>query len=150
MKALIQRSTGASVTVDGQEIGAIGPGLVVLLGVTNEDSEKDIDFLVNKIVNLRLFKGDGASEFDRSVLEEQKEVLVVSQFTLYGSCNKGRRPDFNEAARPEISEPLYDKFVEKMIETGLTVATGQFGADMKVALTNDGPVTLMIESKSQD
>jgi len=147
MKALIQRTTGASVKVDGQEIGAIGPGLVVFLGITHEDSEKDVDFLVNKIVNLRLFPGDGSSEFDKSVLEEEKEVLVVSQFTLYGGCNKGRRPDFNDAARPEQAEPLYDKFVERMIETGITVATGQFKASMKIELINDGPVTLIIESK---
>lgn len=146
MKALLQRTTGASVRVDGEVIGKIGPGLVILLGVTHDDSEKDIDFLVNKIVNLRVFPGEGSSGFDRSILEEKKEVLVVSQFTLYADCNNGRRPGFSYAARPEEAEPLYELFVRKMKETGITVATGQFQADMKVELVNDGPVTLMLES----
>ena len=145
MKALIQRVSGASVRVDGEVIGQIGAGLVVLLGIRHEDSEKDAEYLVQKIVNLRLFPSE-KSGFDTSVLEEENEVLVVSQFTLYGSCKKGRRPDFGEAARPEQAEDLYNSFVEKMRETGLHVATGQFGAEMKVELVNDGPVTLMIES----
>jgi len=145
MKALIQRALKGSVRVDGEVIGEIGPGLVILLGVTHEDSEKQVDFLVNKIANLRLFSGD-SSEFDTSVLDEKKEVLVVSQFTLYGSCNKGRRPDFGEAARPEKAEPLYELFIKKMREAGLSVATGRFGADMKVELVNDGPVTILIEN----
>lgn len=147
MKALIQRSKGAKVTVEDQVVGEIGPGLVVLLGVTHEDTEKDADYLVQKIVNLRIFPSEGG-EFDTSALEGKREVLVVSQFTLYGSCKKGRRPDFNDAAGPEQAEELYKIFVQKMRETGLRVATGQFQAYMQVDLNNDGPVTLMLESKS--
>ncbi len=146
MKALIQRSKGASVKIDGKVVGQIDSGLVILLGITQEDSEKDIDYLVQKIINLRVFASD-KSGFDTSLLDEKGEALVISQFTLYGSCNKGRRPDFNNAARPEQAEPLYEKFVEKMRETGIKVATGEFGANMQVELINDGPVTLMIESK---
>ena len=147
MKALIQRSKGAKVTVNDKVIGEISEGLVVLLGITHEDTEKDVDFLVQKIVNLRVFPGEGG-EFDTSALEGEKEVLVVSQFTLYGSCKKGRRPDFNDAAKPEQAERLYTIFVHKIRDTGLTVATGQFQAHMQVDLNNDGPVTLMLESKS--
>ena len=147
MKVLIQKVKKASVTVNKQEIGSIGAGLLVFLGISKSDTEKDIDYLVNKIVNLRIFPGDGDSGFDKSVLEEEKEVLVVSQFTLYGSCDKGRRPDFFEAARPEDAEVLYDKFVGKMVETGVSTATGQFQAMMDVSLINDGPVTLILESK---
>lgn len=145
MRALIQRSKGAKVTVEGEVIGEIGAGLVVLLGITHEDTEKDVDFLVQKIINLRIFPGE-KGEFDSSALDEKKEVLVVSQFTLYGSCNKGRRPDFNDAAKPEKAEALYDLFVEKVREAGLKVATGKFQAYMQVDLNNDGPVTLMLES----
>lgn len=147
MKALIQRCTGAKVTVEDEMIGQIGPGLVVFLGVTREDSEKDVDYLVQKVVNLRIFPGDGG-EFDVSALEAKKEILVVSQFTLYGSCKKGRRPDFNDAAKPEIAESLYELFVNKTRETGLKVDTGRFQAYMQVELVNDGPATLMIESKA--
>lgn len=147
MKALVQRSKGAKVTMKDELVGEIGPGLVVLLGVTHNDTEKDADYLVQKIVNLRIFPGEGG-EFDVSALEGKKEVLVVSQFTLYGSCKKGRRPDFNEAAKPDKAEELYKFFVQKMQETGLKVATGQFQAHMQVDLNNDGPVTLMLESKS--
>ena len=147
MKALIQRSKGAKVTVEGEVTGKIDDGIVILLGITHEDTEKDLDFLVQKIVNLRIFPGKGG-EFDTSALEGKKEVLVVSQFTLYGSCKKGRRPDFNEAAKSEQAEGLYKIFVQKMRETGLKVATGQFQAYMQVDLNNDGPVTLMLESKA--
>ncbi|MBN2306642.1 D-tyrosyl-tRNA(Tyr) deacylase [Candidatus Peregrinibacteria bacterium] len=147
MKALIQRSKGAKVSVDGKTIGEIGDGLVILLGVTHKDTEKDVDFLVNKIVNLRIFPGKGGS-FDTSALDGKKEILVVSQFTLYGSCKKGRRPDFTEAAGPEQAETLYKFFVQKLREAGLKVATGQFQAYMQVDLNNDGPVTLVLESKA--
>jgi D-tyrosyl-tRNA(Tyr) deacylase len=147
MKALIQRSKGAKVSVDSKVTGEIGEGIVVLLGVTHEDTEKDVDFLVQKIVNLRIFPGEGG-DFDTSALEGKKEVLVVSQFTLYGSCKKGRRPDFNEAAKPEQAERLYKIFVQKMRDTGLRVTTGQFQAYMQVDLNNDGPVTLVLESKA--
>lgn len=132
-------------TAKDDVIGQIGSGLVVLLGITHEDSEKDVDFLVQKIVNLRIFPGDGG-EFDTSALDSKKEILVVSQFTLYGSCKKGRRPDFNDAAKPDKAELLYKLFVQQLSETGLKVATGKFQAYMQVDLNNDGPVTLMIES----
>ena len=146
MKTLIQRVLKASVKVDGQTIGEIGPGILILLGITNGDSEKQADFLSNKIANLRIFKGSGTSEFDESVLEQKKEILVVSQFTLYGSCNKGRRPDFNDAARPEVAEPIYEMFVKKIEALGIQTARGKFGADMQVELVNDGPVTFLIEN----
>ncbi len=147
MKALIQRTSGAKVTVENAVVGEIGEGLVVLLGITHKDTEKDVDYLVQKIVNLRIFPGEKGA-FDTSALDGNKEVLVVSQFTLYGSCNKGRRPDFNDAAKPEQAEALYKIFVQQMRDTGLKVETGKFQAHMQVDLNNDGPVTLMIESKS--
>jgi D-tyrosyl-tRNA(Tyr) deacylase len=147
MKALIQKVTSAHVEVDHEIVGQIERGLLVFLGVTHEDSEKDIDYLVNKIVNLRLFEGEKGA-FDQSATDNQREILIVSQFTLYASCKKGRRPDFTAAAKPEIAEALYDRFAQKMRDTGLPVATGQFGAHMEVKLVNDGPVTLMIDSRS--
>lgn len=131
--------------MEGEVAGEIGPGLVVLLGITHEDTEKDADFLAQKIVNLRIFPGE-SGEFDTSALEGKKEILVVSQFTLYGSCKKGRRPDFNDAAKPAQAEKLYKFFVQQIRKTGLTVATGRFQAYMQVDLNNDGPVTLMLES----
>lgn len=145
MKALIQRVTRASVTVDGKTIGEIEKGILVLLGITDTDTEKDVSYLALKIANLRVFKGD-KSGFDLSLLDTQGSLLVVSQFTLYGSTKKGRRPDFNAAARPEMAEPLYELFIKKAQEMGLNTATGRFGATMQVELINDGPVTLMIES----
>ena len=145
MKVLIQRVKEAAVRVDDQVVGEIGPGLLVFLGVHSEDTEKEVDYLVNKVVNMRLFPGE-KSDFDQSVLEEQKSILAVSQFTLYASCKKGRRPDFGEAAKPEQARKLYDLFVEKLKETGLTIATGQFQTHMEVSLVNDGPVTIMVES----
>ena len=145
MKTLIQRSKGAKVTVEGEVVGQIDSGLVVLLGITHDDTEKDVNFLVQKIVNLRIFPGKGG-EFDTSALDGKKEVLVVSQFTLYGSCKKGRRPDFNDAAKPDKAELLYKLFVQQIRGAGLKVATGKFQATMQVDLNNDGPVTLMIES----
>jgi len=145
MKVIIQRTKGAKITVDGEIIGQIGPGLVILLGITHEDTEKDADYLVQKIVNLRVFPGEG-DDFDLSALDSKKEILVVSQFTLYGSCKKGRRPDFNDAAKPDKAELLYKLFVQLLSETGLKVATGKFQSYMQVDLNNDGPVTLMIES----
>lgn len=145
MKALIQRVANANVVVEDKVVGEIGEGLVVLLGIKDGDSEKDIDYLVNKIVNLRIFPKD-KGHFEASMLEESKEALVVSQFTLYGSCKKGRRPDFVAAAKPEIAEGLYELFIEKMRETGVKTATGKFQAMMDVNFTNSGPVTFMLES----
>ena len=145
MKALIQRTTGATVSVEGEVVGQIGEGLVVLLGVKNTDAEKDAEYLAQKVVNLRIFPGE-KGEFDRSVLDDKLEVLVVSQFTLYGDCKKGRRPDFIDAAKPFTAEKLYKFFVQQIEKAGLTVATGRFQAMMQVELINDGPVTLMLES----
>ena len=145
MKALIQRTTGATVSVEGEVVGQIGEGLVVLLGIAHTDTEKEAEYLAQKIVNLRILPGE-KGEFDCSVLDDKLEVLVVSQFTLYGDCKKGRRPDFNEAAKPDQAEKLYKFFVQRIRESGLTVATGRFQAMMQVELINDGPVTLMLES----
>lgn len=145
MKALIQRTTGASVSVEGEIVGRIGEGLLVLLGVKNTDTEKDAEYLAQKVINLRIFPGE-KGEFDRSAFDEKFEVLVVSQFTLYGDCKKGRRPDFIEAAKPDQAEKLYKFFVHQIEKAGLLVATGRFQAMMQVELINDGPVTLMLES----
>ena len=146
MKALIQRVSRANVTVENRITGEIGPGILVLLGVTHEDSVKDVDYLVEKIVNLRIFEGEKSS-FDKSILEIRGSLLVVSQFTLYGSTKKGRRPDFTASAKPEFAKELYDLFVNKANEAGVSVATGEFGAMMEVELVNDGPVTFLIDSK---
>lgn len=147
MRALVQRVSEASVTIDGEVAGEIGPGLLILLGIRDGDSEDDVTFLADKCVNLRIFT-DADGKFNDSALDLNGELLVISQFTLYGDCRKGRRPSFTEAARPEISEPLYERFVEAVKRSGLRVATGRFGADMQVALVNDGPVTLLVESKN--
>ena len=145
MRALIQRVKKAKVTVENEVTGEIEKGILVLLGVTGSDTEKDASYLVEKIANLRVFPGD-KSGFDQSVVDIQGSLLVVSQFTLYGSTKRGRRPDFNAAAKPEMANGLYEQFIKKAREMGLNTATGQFGADMDVELVNDGPVTLMIES----
>jgi len=145
MRALIQRVTQASVTVDGKITGEIGKGLVALLGVTNGDSAAQAAMLAEKIVNLRIFS-DAAGKFNLSALDVGAELLAISQFTLYADCRRGRRPGFTDAAPPEISEPLYVKFVQLLQETGLKVATGIFGANMLVSIYNDGPVTIMLDS----
>ena len=146
MKALIQRVKRAKVSVDDQTVGEIGQGILVLLGITHTDKQKDADLLVEKISNLRIFEGGGKSSFDKSVTEIGGSLLIVSQFTLYGSTKKGRRPDFMESAKPEFANELYDYFISKARDTGLTVATGEFGAMMDVELVNDGPVTFLLES----
>lgn len=146
MRAVVQRVQKAAVTVDGKVVGAIGPGLVILLGVKNGDTEADARFLAEKCLHLRIF-ADDAGKFNRSLLEVQGELLAISQFTLYGDARKGRRPSFTDAAPPLISEPLYEKFVSYLKESGLQVATGVFGAMMVVEIHNDGPVTIILESK---
>lgn len=146
MKAVIQKSGSAKVEIAEKIVGQIERGLVILIGITSDDSEQDIEYLAEKISNLRLFEKDG-KYFETSLLETGKQALVISQFTLYADCKKGRRPDFNNAAKPEIAQPLYQKFVEKLKEKGLTVETGVFGADMDVTLTNTGPVTIILDSK---
>jgi len=145
MRAVIQRSAHASVTVDSKIVGKISDGLVILLGITQNDTAEDAQYIADKIVNLRIFP-DQEKEFDKSLLEVKKEALIISQFTLYASTKKGRRPDFNQAAKPEISEPLYEKFCEYIKNYGIKVSTGIFGAMMDVELINHGPVTITIES----
>ncbi len=145
MRALIQRVAWASVSVAGRETGRTGPGLVVLLGVSVEDTEADARYLVDKTVNLRIF-ADAQNRFNRSALDTGAELLLVSQFTLYGDTRKGRRPSFTRAAPPEMAQSLYQYTVRQFQATGLTIATGVFQEYMQVRLQNDGPVTLLLDS----
>ena len=146
MRAVVQRSGPASVSI-GQEIaGEIDSGLVILLGVAPDDDEKKSIWLAEKIANLRIFPDD-EDKMNLSLLDVGGQALVVSQFTLYGDCRKGRRPNFTKAARPELAEPLYEDFCQRLRNLGVSVSTGRFGAMMKVKLVNDGPVTLLIDSK---
>ena len=148
MRALIQRVKRASVSIDGKTVGAIGPGLMILFGVTHSDTEADAVYLADKLVNLRIFCDD-EGKMNKSLLDCGGDALVVSQFTLYGDCRKGRRPGFSGAALPAQAIPLYEKFVALMKERlGKEVPTGEFGADMLVSIENDGPVTFMVESKA--
>ena len=146
MRAVLQRVTRASVDVDGQVVGRIGPGWLVLLGVAKGDTDDDAGKLAEKVVNLRAFEDD-QGKMNRSVREQGGAVLVVSQFTLLGDCRGGRRPSFTEAAEPVEAERLYLKFVENLRAAGLEAATGTFRAMMKVELVNDGPVTFLIDSR---
>ncbi|MDD2317124.1 MAG: D-aminoacyl-tRNA deacylase [Desulfobacterales bacterium] len=145
MRAVIQRVTQSSVSVSGQIVGRIGPGLLVLLGVARQDTEKDADFLVEKIMHLRIFE-DEAGKMNRSLVDIGGQMLVVSQFTLLGDCRKGRRPSFVQAAPPETAESLYQYFVDRIREKRIVVQTGRFRAMMEVSLVNDGPVTFIVES----
>jgi len=150
MKVVLQRVTSASVTVEDKIVGEIQKGIVVLVGIEDADSQEDIDWLVTKITQLRIF-GDENGVMNLSVEEVNGDVLVVSQFTLHAATKKGNRPSYIKAARPEVAIPMYEKFVSSL-ETKLSkkVATGIFGADMKVALLNDGPVTIIIDSKNKE
>lgn len=145
MRAVVQRVSAARVEVDGEITGEIAAGLLVLLGVAKTDAEQDADFLAEKIVNLRIF-ADENGRMNRSLLESGGELLVVSQFTLYGDCRKGRRPGFDAAAPAEQARALYEYFVAAARAKGVRVQTGVFQAHMNVSLTNDGPVTLLVES----
>ncbi|MFD0871175.1 D-tyrosyl-tRNA(Tyr) deacylase [Chlamydia abortus] len=146
MRIVVQRSKEASVTINGSLTGSIEQGLVLLVGVTHEDTEEDARYLADKVAGLRIFEDDGG-KMNLSVQEIGGQILSVSQFTLYGDCRKGKRPNFMAAARPELAEPLYHRFNELLRERGLTVATGRFGEMMDVRLVNWGPVTLILESK---
>ncbi len=147
MRAVVQRVREASVSVDDKIIGAIDAGLVILIGVTHDDDESDARFLAQKIATLRIFEDD-AGKFNLSALDVGASALVVSQFTLYAEARRGRRPDFIAAARPEIAEPLIARFVDRLREHGLRVETGQFQARMLVKIFNDGPVTIILDSKT--
>jgi D-aminoacyl-tRNA deacylase len=147
MRAVVQRVTRARVVIDGETVAEIEQGLLVLLGVTHDDTAENAVWLADKIVGLRIFN-DADGKMNRAVGDIGGGVLVVSQFTLYGDCRKGRRPSFIDAARPEVAIPLYETFVNAVKALGLPVATGRFGAMMQVELVNDGPVTLILDSKS--
>jgi D-tyrosyl-tRNA(Tyr) deacylase len=145
MRALLQRVTNGRVTIEGRVKGEIGNGLVILLGVGAGDTEAEIEPLANKIANLRIFT-DSEGKFNLSAMDVKAEMLVVSQFTLYADCRKGRRPSFTDAARPEIASPLCDSFVEKLRALGFKVETGEFQADMLVEIHNAGPVTIWLDT----
>ncbi|MES2558012.1 MAG: D-aminoacyl-tRNA deacylase [Bacteroidota bacterium] len=150
MRLVIQRVSEASVTIDGTVHGAIGKGFLVLIGVENADKQEDVDWLVQKTVNMRIFSDD-EGKMNLSLIDIAGELLVISQFTLHASTKKGNRPSFIQAARPETAIPLYESFVAGCKLAGINkVETGIFGADMKVALINDGPVTIIIDSKERN
>jgi D-aminoacyl-tRNA deacylase len=146
MKVVLQRSKQASVTVGGEVTGQIQSGFVLLVGITHGDTEDDARYIADKVVNLRVFEDEGG-KMNHSLLDVEGEILSISQFTLYGDCRKGRRPNFMEAAKPDHARPLYEYFNKVLKEKGVTVETGVFGEMMDVKLTNDGPVTLILESK---
>lgn len=148
VRAVVQRVARASVSVAGEEVAAIGAGLVVLVGVQTADGEPDADYLADKVLNLRIFP-DAAGQMNRSVRDAGAALLVVSQFTLLGDARRGRRPSYIEAARPEEADRLYARFVDRLKLSGLTVATGVFRAMMDVALVNQGPVTILLDSRKQ-
>lgn len=147
MRVIIQRVKSSQVQVGNIVIGQIGKGLNLLVGIANTDTETELDWMARKCLDIRLFPGDDAStdRWEKSVQEIGGELLVVSQFTLYGDCRKGRRPSFSQSAAPDVAQQLYDKFVERLRQSGLRVETGQFGAMMQVSIENDGPVTLLLE-----
>jgi D-tyrosyl-tRNA(Tyr) deacylase len=149
MRAVVQRVTSASVAVDSETVGAIGAGLMILLGVTHSDGEEQVRWLARKVVGLRVFEDD-AGKMNRSLLDVDGSALVVSQFTLYGDCRKGRRPSFTDAAPPEIAAPLCERFLDLLSQAGVVrVESGVFGAHMKVEIHNDGPVTLILEREAE-
>jgi len=145
VRLLIQRIKEGKVVIEGEEVGRAGPGLCLFLAVSKEDAQEDADYLAEKAAGLRIFE-DEAGRLNRSLVDTRGEILVVSEFTLYGDCTKGRRPSFTQAASPEEAERLYKHFVRKLQAMGLKVATGRFQTKMGVSIVNDGPVTLMLES----
>ena len=148
MRVLLQRVSQAEVTVEGEKIAAIGPGLLLFLGVADGDSPADADWLVEKVANLRVFY-DQNDKMNLSLLDIAGEALVVSQFTLYGDCRKGRRPGFDQAGAPALANELYEYFKQKLAGKNIPVSAGRFGAHMEVSLVNDGPVTFIIDSPSK-
>ena len=149
MRALIQRVSQAAVSVDGESLGQIGPGLVVFIGISREDDEEDADYIVSKIVNLRIFSDEGG-RFNLSTLDTEAQLLVISQFTLYADTRRGRRPSFTDAGLPEDAAKLFDVTLGKFKQTGLAVETGRFQAHMLVSIENDGPVTIMLDSEDRN
>lgn len=150
MRAVLQRVSSASVAVEGRLVSRISKGILVLLGLEDADTEEDIVWLSKKIVNLRIFN-DSEGVMNRSLLQEDGEVIVVSQFTLHAATRKGNRPSYIKAAKPEIAVPLYERFVQQIeLDLGKKIGTGVFGADMKVSLVNDGPVTIQIDTKNKE
>ena len=151
MRVVIQRVKSSQVAVNGEILGKIGRGLNLLVGIADTDTEAELDWMARKCLELRLFpdpEGGGSDRWQKSVQEIEGEILVVSQFTLYGDCRKGRRPSFDRSAAPELARKLYEEFLVKLRQSGLKVETGQFGAMMQVSIENDGPVTLLLESVS--
>lgn len=149
MRAVIQRVSKASVTIEGEKVANIGNGLLILVGIEDEDTQEDINWLSKKIVNLRIFN-DENGVMNTSVLNNNGDIIVVSQFTLHASTKKGNRPSYLKASKPDVAIPMYEKFVQEIEnELGKTVQTGEFGADMKVELLNDGPVTIIIDTKNK-
>lgn len=144
MRVVLQRVSSSQVAVDGEIIGQIGRGLNLLVGIASTDTEAELEWMARKCLELRVFSNSDG-KFDQSVMDIGGELLVISQFTLYGDCRKGRRPSFDQAATPAIAETLYHQFVEKLRQSGLRVETGRFGAMMQVSIENDGPVTLILE-----
>lgn len=146
MRAVVQRVTHASVTIDGQVHGKIDNGLMILLGIREGDTEAEVDYLADKCMGQRIFS-DENDKMNLSVRDVGGSLLIISQFTLYGDCKKGNRPSFTRAARPEAAIPLYERFIARCRDSGIKVETGEFGADMKVELLNDGPVTIVMDTE---
>ena len=146
MRAVVQRVIKSSVTVDGETVGAIGPGIMVLIGVSTEDTDRDLKYIVDKVPNLRIFD-DENGVMNRSVLDVGGSILAVSQFTLYGDARGGRRPSYIRAAKPEMANELYEKAVSAWRQAGIHVETGRYRTEMKVSLVNDGPVTILLDSE---
>ena len=144
MKILIQRVTKASVEVDEKIVGSIGAGILVFIGITHSDTASQASWLANKLIHLRIFE-DAQGKINQSLVDRRGSALIISQFTLYADCSEGRRPSFIQAAPPEIAKPLYEQFIQEVRRGGISVETGIFGAEMKVSLLNNGPVTLLLE-----
>lgn len=150
MKVVIQRVSKSSVTIEGKKVASIEKGLLILLGIVDKDTRDDINWLSNKITNLRIFD-DENGVMNKSIIDVQGDAIVVSQFTLHSSTKKGNRPSYIKAAKPDVAIPLYEAFVKQLqLDLGKSVQTGEFGADMKVELINDGPVTIIIDTKNKD